>query len=526
VRIPSERARGLIEALEATRRFPSQIVPIGAAHRASLFDELAQLGEVAAVPALVGFTLEHGERNAASRALRRLLSDLPCDAHLDLEHWARDLGEWRTPLGRTAMADVGRLEDAGLLGLLTSHGSGYVREAALRKLVRVDPDFAWPFLLLRINDWVAPIRARALEFAESQLPRLPQEKLVKYLPLVERLKHVGRAEPSGLLRQFDARLATPEGLAALESGLAILPLRSRRAAYVRLLAQPEVSAPFLLRALAENDPPVSLAAAARSWEVLQGAELEPFVQSLERSRLPTVRREAYVAYANRLPAIADTKLRVALLDPSEAVRDFARVRLQGLNLATFYRESLAAATLRPGALLGLGEVGNKDDVERLRPFFKDARPRIRRAALRAAVLLDVRSIAPELRDAFGESSPALTRVAAAGLALIGETIDLEWLAGWLDPERARHHVRAATQLVLSLNPWDALALIVRCAGKPDPFLSRWVQTSLRSWLIEYNRRFAPPLPAQMDSIEALLKRVALPSPFDRELPHLLAAWRR
>jgi hypothetical protein len=280
-----------------------------------------------------------------------------------------------------------------------------------------------------------------------------------------------------------------------------------------------------LRALAENDPPVSLAAAARSWEVLEGAELEQVVQSLERSRLPTVRREAYVAYANRLPALAEAKLRAALLDPSEAVRDFARARLQGLNLATFYRESLAAA-VEPGALLGLGEVGSKDDVERLRPFFKVARPRVRRAALRAAVLLDVQSIAPELREAFGGDSPALTRVAGAGLALIGETLDLEWLAGWLDPERARHHVRAATQLVLSINRWDALALIIGCAEKADPFLSSWMQTRLRSWLIEYNRRFAPPLPAQVERIAALLPQVALPSPFDRELPHLIAIWKR
>lgn len=526
VRSLSGQARALIEALEAKRRFPSRLVRIDAASRAALFDELAGLGEVAAVPALVRFTLEPGERRAASRALRALLSNLTCDAHLDLERWVRDLGEWNTPLGRTALADVGALDDAGLLGLLTSHGSGYVREAALRKLVRVDLDFAWPFLLLRINDWVAPIRAWVLELALSQLPKLPHSTLVKYLPLVERLKHVRRAEPLALLRQVDAQLALPEGLAALEAGLASLPLRSRRAAYLRLLARTEVSAALLSRALAEQDPLISLEAAARAREVLESAELTQLLQRLERSRVATVRREAYLAYAIRFPSLAVSKLEAALSDPSKAVRDFARQRLPGWDFPAFYREAVTSSNPRPGALLGLGDVGTAEDVERLRPFFRDPRIRMACAALRAGSILAAQRIEPELREAFAGNSPAITRVAAMGLEALGPALDADWLGTWLQPGRSWHHVRHATRLVPGLNRWEGLALIVRCVGSPEPRVSDWARKSLGSWFMGYNRRFVSPQPTQLERIAALLPQVPLPSPFDRELPQLIATWKR
>jgi hypothetical protein len=46
--------------------------------------------------------------------------------------------------------------------LASCHPNGYVREAALHGLSTND-ERTLPFVLLRLNDWVAPIRSLALE---------------------------------------------------------------------------------------------------------------------------------------------------------------------------------------------------------------------------------------------------------------------------------------------------------------------------------------------------------------------------
>jgi hypothetical protein len=53
-------------------------------------------------------------------------------------------------------------ESVFALGVASMHYSGYVRDAALRRLSDTQDGSELPFLLLRLNDWVEEVRQTAL----------------------------------------------------------------------------------------------------------------------------------------------------------------------------------------------------------------------------------------------------------------------------------------------------------------------------------------------------------------------------
>lgn len=53
-------------------------------------------------------------------------------------------------------------EKVHLLGIASMNASGYVREAAIQSLEKLDNPKIIPYLLMRLNDWVPTIREKSL----------------------------------------------------------------------------------------------------------------------------------------------------------------------------------------------------------------------------------------------------------------------------------------------------------------------------------------------------------------------------
>ena len=53
--------------------------------------------------------------------------------------------------------------------MLSSHRNGYVREAAIAEIVRLDDPLALQALILRSSDWVAEVRFAACQRSRNSL---------------------------------------------------------------------------------------------------------------------------------------------------------------------------------------------------------------------------------------------------------------------------------------------------------------------------------------------------------------------
>ena len=101
-----------------------------------------------------------------------------------------------------------------LLGLATCHASGYVRRNAVACLdQQVQSGAEIPFLLLRLGDWVHPVRLQAQCAVARRLDAEHASTFLPYLGLVERLRARRRMTESPLLSRIEEVLQTnPENL--------------------------------------------------------------------------------------------------------------------------------------------------------------------------------------------------------------------------------------------------------------------------------------------------------------------------
>ncbi|GAB3844157.1 hypothetical protein ACFPIJ_51615 [Dactylosporangium cerinum] len=294
--------------------------------------------------------------------------------------------------------DVGALtedhgSDAGAVAaLLTFDRSGYLREAGVRWLATSNEPFTLPFLLLRLNDPVDPVRQQATAAVHARLTVGHATLLVQLLPLIEGLGARRRAGP--IVRTIGELLidGDPAGRAALWAG-ARGDDTAVAASCLRMLATIEPAA-SVEQAVATGDP------ALRHWAtgVATARSLDPAVQRrllplLEPDPNPRIRWKALRARTHHPDG--EPHLRRALLDPDARVRYLARAGLRALghtDSAALYRTTLTHADATRdtiiGALAGLADMGTRDDAARLVAFLDHPNVRIRSEAWRALATLD------------------------------------------------------------------------------------------------------------------------------------------
>jgi HEAT repeat protein len=442
---------------------------------------------------------------------------------VQLDPQLRAFAAWRGPYLDVLPDELSELEDVSplILALCASHRSGYVRQQAVRRLGKAPEVDAWPFLLLRLNDWVSEVRRTALQVVLSLLPQVPVHALVRYLPLVERLGLALRARHDEVVARVHQRLLSPEALPVVKELLPQLPLRIRRETY-RLMLSAGGEGDTVLRALEDRDPVIQAWAAARAPDIFTGGALLRVLERLERSRSMMARREAFVTYAQKFHELANRKLRLALLDRHPSIRDYARRRL-GLDAAAFYREALTQPDPCAAAVAGLGEVGTARDADSLETLLRHPRILLRREAVKAVGKLGGPLRRERLMLAFGDPSPGVVRAAARGLIREAGSLPLEWVRRWLSFGAEPYQVRAALPLVGAMNRWDGLELILGLfEARLNPAQA---EQALATWLGAYNSRFVAPRTEQLDRLRARLASLSSTRPkLSRNLQHLLNAF--
>lgn len=529
----SPRARALLDALHSKTGYLEQLRNARGAERDALLVPLGAQREPAMV--LPVFLMlpwaQDTEARGLSQALHHLVSSIGPDDVRGVDEALRQRSLFYTDYSGLRPQDLGRFValSPSVMALLTCHPNGFTRQAALQHLADSGDVTSWPFLLVRLNDWVGPVRDTALRAAMAALPRVPLELLVRHFPLLETLRQLTRADHSPFLEATMARLRQPDALAWLERHLEALNWKSRRSAFRLLMKGPrELARRAIERCLDDADPVVRLLAVEHVDALFSDEELPPVLARLERSRSMFIRREAFALYARRVPALSEAKTREALMDPSGAIRDQAQRRLSGtVDVSELYRAALREEPVRPGAVAGLGETGNVSDVPRLRALLAHPVVAVRREAVTALGRLDGDGSVEALRELFLDPAPSVCRAAAAALSQRVGRVTPEWLRRCLfRPGLLPHAFRQALELMKALPRFDALPLLIDAAALPDePSRARALQ-HLEHWLTASFRSFAAsPPPARIRELrEAVREARHLEPRLAHELDHQLRAY--
>ncbi len=375
-----------------------------------LFDHLKQVlrrhpaqGETAAIPVTpkitdavgAGFSYDSllhvpAHTPQTAHALYDLWQDTPADRRCDLigrfypqymDRWQDfDPAVWQKHCENPAHYCV-------LLMLGTSHRNGYFRERCMRYLC--DEPEALPCILLRLNDWVLPIRQLAQDLAIPLLRCASPALVLECCPFLEKLLRGERHEYEAMQEVLD--LAVHRLLAEPEMMLH-LPDAQRSAVY-RILLRSDMQKSDFQTLLASEKNAYLYSLLVRHYLRLHTPEESELISFLH-SRIPMVR---YLAAEKRLAVFGIWEdLPMLLLDKSRRIREFAvyHLRKDGFDVRTFYLAHLDASP--ETALLGLGEVGDPEILPLIRQYLKNAQPRIAAAALTAVSHLDTENGAETL----------------------------------------------------------------------------------------------------------------------------------
>lgn len=186
---------------------------------AKILERVAELAEPDAISVVFNylFAASREVRAAAARTVHSLLDRLPPERFRHLgemlgQSWGSFIGyawERLTPAGiQSLIADPSTR--TSVLGLLSFHHNGYVRHEAVRLLTESQDARSLPYLLIRQNDWVEPIRADARRAIEARLDESNLPGFVTNLSLVIHLLAFQRQDNAELVRRVIAMLVKPQ----------------------------------------------------------------------------------------------------------------------------------------------------------------------------------------------------------------------------------------------------------------------------------------------------------------------------
>ncbi|WP_189092767.1 hypothetical protein [Deinococcus ruber] len=387
------------------------------------------------------------------------------------------------------------LELPGLVYALACHRNGRVRSDAVPLLAQLGSVVALGLLLVRVNDWAAPVRAYARAALLALLPHVSLRRWLQVFPLVTRLVQDVRSPDPALVQQIVALFLTPDGERVLRAQYSSLPQDVRRALTNLLLNGPEpLPLPLLLRFTRDRLPVVRLAAV----RALPTVHLSPFLHDRDgavrtlalRRLLPTLTREE-----------AAQQCVVALLDPQERVRLLAgyTLRQHGQDIRAAYRQitpdTLSEPQLR-GWIAGLASEGRQEDAALIRPFLTHASARVRLEALHAAGTLDPvgsrAALIAGVLDSRRVSRTALRLMQKAGLLTSSDLLE-DLLAQATTQALKRQVIRSAVYL----GRFEAAKLLLRWRGGLASELTDQIDALLVSLLEGYGRTHYARPPAEL-----------------------------
>jgi len=359
-----------------------------------------------------------------------------------------------------------------VLGLLSAHGHGTVRESAVRHLADGSAR-ALPWLLLRSVDWVDSIADRARRAIADRVTPAHAASFVPLLPLVQRLRGFARASRP-LLASIERLVLEQEGLLERE-GLHSWDPVVRRRSFQLLRDADRLTERAYDVALGDGDLHVrSLAAAAvgvspghralreRLWLDRSGRIRRLGLEKMVEADDPELRERLVEGLADRTGS-------------ARAVARFFLAKRESFDVVAHLRSRLTAEP-EVGVIAGLVEVASAAEVERLEPLLEHPRPPIVAATIRALATLD-RSNTRELRFVLlDDPRPSVSRAAARSVQNEVWRSDVEFLKRCLESPHS-HVRRNALKLLARLPTRVGLPLLV---ANDDPDLAPLVERRVRA----------------------------------------------
>lgn len=479
-----------------------------------LLNALAEKGEPEILPVVARLVTDPSSR--VRRSARHLVTSLlatlsPYDLIQldDLSSWSYPADAW-DKVKPSDVADVAGeahgSSHSSVLGVLSFHRNGFVRQEAVRHLTEVQDGSELPFLLIRQNDWVVQIAEDAQTAVKNRINDTYLPHLVRSLRLVLHLNTFSRYDHSSIVDGTIDILLDEKFRDALRSVVESSEREVRRRVVGYGLEKSGEHRIRLVSVGLESDDPIVRLSCCRAVPLIyNNNRLAAVLARLKEDRFMPVRREALQIEAGQFPTTARETWQQALLDLSRSIRELARFHLTKIgytDFAAFYRRAIADSREARSAIEGLAESGDSSDIGFFQRLLEHPLPSRRCAAIRGLSRVQREAAVADALPLLNDDSPSVVREVRHAVGphlhlLAGENI----LAVALDAGSlfARKN---AVALLADFGKWQSLPWLLRAATKAEKETSAFAEQMIER--LSDNRVFTKPTEQQAQDIEAAL----------------------
>lgn len=383
-----------------------------------------------------------------------------------------------------------------LLCLLSMNANGYYREYAIRELQYYDMEIVLPYIMLRTNDWVEPVKNLAESIVVNYIKKITDLKvLISNVELLESMKEWKRSDLSKVIVAAETKLIEQGNYDQLLSHFeSTNNYKIRRILFDYIVINQEDFESNLIRGLKSKDPVIHRKVIALINKYFNEIDLSVIHPHLEKCK-SAFARVANVELITRLydSEKATQSIMASLSDKSTSVREYVRFKLKNFgfdDFSEYYKsEIMKAENVAIGTVLGIGETGKKSDCDLIEPYLTHSNPRIRKAALSSSSNLDIERSYELLIDSLlssnqTDSKHAKKLLVKYHLVRIEELIELYSLEGF-----EQHVYENLLVLISYASKWDCLESLLHILSSSFGDRQVVVLEYLETWSANANRSF-------------------------------------
>jgi len=396
------------------------------------------------------------------------------------------------------------------------HPNGYIREQAVRLMQGFDGTL--PYILLRINDWVAQVRQAATEAFEYRMRNLSAGQIIEALSFAEKLRWSGRGLHGELTRYFFESLTNPQHKPDLLDGLKSKNIRTRRIC-VNALADNREQNLDLLNQLLTSEPDPFLRRVIFFSLSTSGQDMGETSMLMIRDKCAANRLLAiqYV-YLYRPDRYFDV-LKDLLMDKNAAIRGIAVDNIERYYDADFdfraaYLSRLCDKTAI--AILGLGEKGEKADVSTIEPYLDDQGVAVTKAAMTATMKLDEPRFSRRILDMLDDARPGVSKTARRLTAKLGDYSRVHEIFHSTEYDHTKINCAA---ILFFASKWQSIIYMLKALTNESESVRNLAMLAILRWLSVFNRSYDTPTEPQKKAVSEMIGRLGdeLPPKLKREL---------
>jgi hypothetical protein len=396
-----------------------------------------------------------------------------------------------------------------ILGLCSFHPNGYFREKAIKALLEYKTGRELSYLLIRLNDWVMPVRNCAKVAVIDYLKRNDIKTIVNNLPLIFRLKNCERDEHIDFVQDVIKILSTDEYIEEVKNGLNCVDPKVRICCYEIIVNAKYLNNEAIINYLIKEPIPfIRLSVLRKIQKQITEDELREASLLLMKDKSSPVRGLTLELLYSFNPINCVPILENTILDKSASIRELSRFLLKkhgNYDFASIYRSKIHNNEDLYAAICGVGETGNKDDTISVIRFLKSDNIKIVRATITAISNLDFVNHKQTIIDFLEDNRPGISKQARRVLYKEIDSDDGEKVYEIFKKNNYIHVTINSAILLCALNKWECVSYIVEICSNKAEEISEYGKYALGKWIITFNRSFTSPSTIQMERLITNMK---------------------